>query len=97
MDVDRDGKSGGVLDFSEFVMGLFNFCLLPQQLLTHYMFSLYDTDNSGSITPDELKVMALELFGEKAGQVMRSMHIAHSPQSSLRALRPGAFTTDCIH
>mmetsp|Transcript_29562 Transcript_29562/g.68640 ORF Transcript_29562/g.68640 Transcript_29562/m.68640 type:complete len:468 (+) Transcript_29562:270-1673(+) len=69
MDVDREGKSGGVLDFSEFVMGLFNFCLLPASLLTKYMFSLYDTDNSGTITPEELRVMAVELFGPKNGQV----------------------------
>ena len=68
MDVERDGGSAGVLDFSEFVMGLFNFCLLPGQLLTRYMFSLYDLDDSGAITPDELKVMAHELFGERNGK-----------------------------
>ena len=61
-DTDKSGDSLDHLDFPEFILGLFNFCLLPSGLLAPYLFSLYDTDDSGKIGVHELEIMVKELF-----------------------------------
>ena len=51
------------ISLPEFILGLFNFCLLPRALMSKFVFNLYDFDRSAAIEPEELEVLVREVFG----------------------------------
>jgi Ca2+-binding EF-hand superfamily protein len=59
---DEDGS--GLLDFHEFVLSLWNYCTLTKSSLVLFAFDLYDKDNSGTITNNEVMDMLKDLYGK---------------------------------
>jgi Ca2+-binding EF-hand superfamily protein len=51
------------ISLPEFILGLFNFCLLPRALISKFVFNLYDFDRSAAIEAEELEVLVREVFG----------------------------------
>lgn len=52
--LEQDDPGQGALSYTEFFISLYNFCSLSHEALVRFTFALMDTDNSGSITKDEL-------------------------------------------
>ena len=59
---DEDGS--GQIDFREFVASLWNYCTLGPSALMLFAFDLYDSDSSGNIDKDEMKMMLKEVYGD---------------------------------
>lgn len=59
-----DEDSSGLLDFHEFVLSLWNYCTLTKSSLVLFAFDLYDKDNSGTITNNEVMDMLKDLYGK---------------------------------
>lgn len=59
-----DEDSSGLLDFHEFVLSLWNYCTLTKSSLVLFAFDLYDADNSGTITNNEVMDMLKDLYGK---------------------------------
>lgn len=51
------------MDFLEFVVSIVNFCSLSPETLCNFTFDLYDLDNDGEISYDEIETMVRELYG----------------------------------
>jgi len=49
MDFNKKGSSGGVLDPTEFTVGLYNLCIMTKDLLEDYVFELYDEIHDGQV------------------------------------------------
>ena len=59
-----DEDNSGLLDFHEFVLSLWNYCTLTKSSLVLFAFDLYDKDNSGTITNNEVMDMLKDLYGK---------------------------------
>eukprot|EP01039_Chlorochromonas_danica_P008556 gene8556-9429_t len=60
-----DEDSSGQIDFREFVLSLWNYCTLSKATLDLFAFDLYDTDNNGELSSDEVKEMLHDLYGNE--------------------------------
>ncbi|EQC33922.1 hypothetical protein SDRG_08604 [Saprolegnia diclina VS20] len=61
MDVDGNGD----VDFEEFVLAMWNFCLFSKEALIGFSFGLYDEDGSGEIDTLEAQRCLREVWGDK--------------------------------
>lgn len=60
-----DENSSGSVDFREYVIALWNYLTCGTATLDMFTFDLYDRDNSGFITYEEIESICKEIFGEK--------------------------------
>lgn len=60
-----DEDSSGQIDFREFVLSLWNYCTLSKATLDLFAFDLYDTDNNGELSSDEVKEMLHDIYGNE--------------------------------
>lgn len=61
-----DEDASGQIDFREFVVALWNYCTLSHSSLIIFAFDLYDTDETGELSPDEVDNMLKDLYGAHA-------------------------------
>ena len=54
------------IDFTEFIMSVWNYCTFDMPSLIHFAFNFYDVGNSGMLTMDEAKGLIKEVYGEDA-------------------------------
>ena len=84
MDIDKEGAGqNNELEFSEFFVGLWNYCTLERKSLIKFSFDLYDRDGSGSIEMAEMRQLVKAVFGsrkldEQTMKVMSSIDIDNS-------------------
>jgi Ca2+-binding EF-hand superfamily protein len=62
---DIDLNNDGHINFKEFVISIFKYVVKGKEDLSGFAFDMYDTDNSGSLTEDEVISMVAELYGTK--------------------------------
>jgi len=60
-----DTVGGGEMDFLEFIVSVWNMLTLNPSTLTNFTFDLYDLDDDGELSYDELETMIKELYGPK--------------------------------
>lgn len=60
-----DENDSGSIDFREYVIALWNYLTCGSATLDMFTFDLYDRDNSGFISYDEVEKMCAEIFGSK--------------------------------
>ena len=60
MDLDLSG----VMDFEEFVVACWNYATLNEEGLRRFAFTLYDNDDSASLSTREIKDMFSEVCGD---------------------------------
>lgn len=60
--MDYDGS--GELNFEEFMVGIWNYCSLSDNMFEHFAFELYDIDHSGNIDMSEANLMVKDMYGE---------------------------------
>ena len=53
------------MDFLEFIVSVWNMLTLNPSTLTNFTFDLYDLDDDGELSYDELETMIKELYGPK--------------------------------
>ena len=58
-----DTVGGGEMDFLEFIVSVWNMCTLSPATLTNFTFDLYDLDDDGELSYDEMETMIRELYG----------------------------------
>ena len=58
-----DTVGGGEMDFLEFITSVWNLCTLNPSTLTNFTFDLYDLDDDGEMSYDEMETMVKELYG----------------------------------
>lgn len=58
-----DTVGGGEMDFLEFIVSVWNLCTLNPATLTNFTFDLYDLDDDGELSYDEMETMVRELYG----------------------------------
>ena len=64
----------GRLDFGETVKCLGSFCFFAERELLHFAFSLFDTDESGTLTHDEFLALLADIHPENnRGQTTRAL------------------------
>jgi Ca2+-binding EF-hand superfamily protein len=75
MDVDRSGNSHLKLDFSEFFVGLYNYCTQSHETLVKFAFDLFDIDGGGHISLIEMEELVKMVYGKKTseGQLKKLM------------------------
>eukprot|EP01033_Poteriospumella_lacustris_P012764 gene12764-9123_t len=61
-----DEDQSGQIDFREFVVALWNYCTLSHSSLIIFAFDVYDTDETGELSPSEVELMLKDLYGENA-------------------------------
>lgn len=61
-----DEDQSGQIDFREFVVALWNYCTLSHSSLIIFAFDMYDTDETGELSPSEVELMLKDLYGENA-------------------------------
>ena len=61
-----DSNGSGTIDFTEFIMSVWNYCTFDMPSLIHFAFNFYDVGNSGMLTMDEAKGLIKEVYGEDA-------------------------------
>lgn len=61
-----DEDESGQIDFREFVVAMWNYCTLSRSSLIVFAFDLYDTDETGELSPPEIQEMLKDLYGEHA-------------------------------
>ena len=54
------------MDFTEFLLAVWNYCTFNKYSLIRFAFELYDEDQSGSIDIDEMTLMLKDVYGKKA-------------------------------
>lgn len=59
--LDFDGS--GELNFEEFMVGIWNYCSLSDDMFEHFAFDLYDIDHSGNIDVSEAQLMIKDIYG----------------------------------
>lgn len=62
-EMDRD--LNGSMDFQEFVMSVWRYATKRDVEIVEFAFDIFDTDNSGVLTEDELKDCIGEIYGKK--------------------------------
>jgi|TARA_B110000208_G_scaffold181235_1_gene231749 Ca2+-binding EF-hand superfamily protein len=84
MDVDKqEAGQNNELEFSEFFVGLWNYCTLDRSALIKFAFDLYDRDGSGAIEMAEMRQLVKSVFGtrsldQKTMKIMQSIDIDNS-------------------
>jgi serine/threonine-protein phosphatase 2B regulatory subunit len=58
-----DSNRSGSIDLREFILSLWNYCTLTQATLDIFAFDLYDTDESGELSFQEVENMVCDLYG----------------------------------
>jgi len=66
MDTDRSGDSHLQLDFSEFFVGLYNYCTLTHDTLVKFAFDMFDATGDGNIGKPEVEALVKMIYGKKA-------------------------------
>lgn len=61
---DMDMSNDGNISFSEFTLMTWRFCTRGLDSIAEFAFSIYDTDNSGELTKQEIKDMIIESYGK---------------------------------
>lgn len=59
-----DEDKSGAVDFKELVLALWNYCSLGKASLVMFAFDIYDRDNGGSISMEEVKKMLRDVYGK---------------------------------
>ena len=62
---DIDRNDDGRITFREFVLSVWKYVVLGRQDLAGFAFDMYDTDNSGFLSEEEVINMVAELYGTK--------------------------------
>lgn len=60
-----DQDQSGVIDFKEFLIGLWNICSFDEYALLRFSFQLFDTDQSGYIELEEVEELIKSVQGTK--------------------------------
>lgn len=60
---ESDGDAERKLDFITFFVALHNFCVMDKTEMLHFAFKMFDRDNSGEVTKDELRAMVIMVHG----------------------------------
>lgn len=60
------------IDFGEFVVCAWNYCIEDRTSLLMFAFDLYDEDKSGLLSKDEIKVLLKDVFGGIPNKFVRS-------------------------
>ena len=58
-----DQDSSGNIDFSEFILSIWNYCTFDMGSLILFGFNFYDLDGSGALTMAEIKELIKEVYG----------------------------------
>lgn len=56
-------SSGKKVDFTEFVLAIWNYCTIRPASLDIFTFNMYDRDKSGKLSLEAVRQMLLDLFG----------------------------------
>jgi Ca2+-binding EF-hand superfamily protein len=59
---DEDGN--GVVDFREFVLTIWNYCTRDSNQILELAFEMYDDNNSGKLTTQQVLTMTADLHGK---------------------------------
>jgi Ca2+-binding EF-hand superfamily protein len=86
-----DEDESGQIDFREFVVAMWNYCTLSRSSLIVFAFDLYDTDETGELSPPEIQEMLKDLYGEHANT---NAHAKHVRKEILSLDRRTFFTID---
>eukprot|EP01041_Mallomonas_annulata_P010410 gene10410-21713_t len=72
--MDRDGN--GVLNFREFVLCVWIYLMRTKESLANFTFDIFDTDDSGSLTRDEILEMISYVYGthDLSKSVLKIIH-----------------------
>lgn len=83
MDAQKDNDSYGQLDFSEFFIGMWNYCTLDKAALHRFAFDLFDFDGSAELGMTEVKALTMMIFGKKnaAKQINNVMQVFDTDNS----------------
>ena len=66
-----DEDSSGEIDFSEFVLCIWNYCTFELKALVKFAFGLFDIDGSGSLEKDEVEELIAQVYGDAWNSNMR--------------------------
>jgi len=84
-----DYDNSGELDFREFVVSLWNYCTSDSYALMSFSFDLYDLDNSGMISNEEMVNVCKEVYGKDIENNKRAKNIIEKLQRSNRSSLKG--------
>ena len=60
MDFNKKGTSAGVLDPTEFTVGLYNLCIMSRDLLETFVFNLYDEVHDGNLYQKQVEKLVAD-------------------------------------
>jgi Ca2+-binding EF-hand superfamily protein len=61
---ESDGGEERKLDFITFFVALHNFCVMDKTEMLRFAFKMFDRDNSGEVTKDEMRQMVIMVHGK---------------------------------
>lgn len=63
------------LDFGQFVLAMWNYCINPQSTLLYFSFQIYDLDEDGILSKEDARRMFLEIYGanDKVNEYMKKL------------------------
>ena len=99
-----DADDSGELSFVEFVVALWNYCTFTKASLLRFAFELFDSDDSGFLDLDEMKLLLRECYGKhKYKKTQAARHILAELDSMIEkgncvgGLNLKDFNEFCLH
>ena len=82
-----DENDDSVLDFREFVVSIWNYCLSGRSGLVTLCFDMYDDDNSGTIDREQFVNIMLDVFPGETRRHLKQNPLAHAILNRFANLR----------
>lgn len=60
-----DENKDGMLTFEEFVVNVYKYLIKGPEDIASFAFDIFDKDDSGALSEDEIKALILDVYGKK--------------------------------
>jgi hypothetical protein len=60
-----DENKDGMLTFEEFVLNVYKYLIKGPEDIASFAFDIFDKDDSGALTEEEIKALILDVYGKK--------------------------------